>query len=145
MRDSSNRDAKSLRAKRLEAEQGYLVLLFFLLFVEYLISLTRICSSYLVSRLLSSIPSALRIPHPVYAHLPFPLFVSRISITRICSSRSSHPASRLLESALPALRIPHLAYSHLPFPLFVSRISVTRICSSALLLFLNARYKKGRS
>ncbi|WP_206744123.1 hypothetical protein, partial [Vibrio splendidus] len=70
--DSSNRDAKSLRAKRLEAEQGYLVLLFFcLLFVEYLISLTRICSSYLASRLLESAFPALRIPHLVYSHLPF--------------------------------------------------------------------------
>ncbi|MEZ9184431.1 hypothetical protein AB4158_09585, partial [Vibrio splendidus] len=35
--------------------------------------------------------------------------------------------------------------SILLFLLFVSRISVTRICSSALLLFLIARYKKGRS
>ncbi len=161
MRDSSNRDAKSLRAKRLEAEQGYLVLLFFcLLFVEYLISLTRICSScssYLASRLLESAFPALRIPHPVYAHLLFLLFVSRISFTRICLSRSSYPASRLLESAFPALRISHLVHTHLPFPLFVSRIPFTRICpssssylasrlrASALLLFLIARYKKGRS
>jgi len=129
MRDSSNRDAKSLRAKRLEAEQGYLVLLFCCL-----------------SNLLSS-----------NSLLLFLLFVSRISLTLICPYRSSYLTSRILVSALQALRIPHLVYAHLPFKLFVSRIPFTRICpssssylasrlrASALLLFLIARYKKGRS
>ena len=142
MRDSSNRDAKSLRAKRLKAELGYPALLFyclsnithlahslllFLLFVSR-ISLTLICpfsSSYPASRLLESALQALRISHPAYSNLLFQLFVSR-----------------LRAPALQALRIPHLVYAHLPFS---SSYPASRLLVSALLLFQIARYKKGRS